>query len=91
MKYDFALLLCCLFINCMHVHIYVQSLRAKVKQTQTMEEGTAKDSTVQEGTMKDSYARCIPQRAGLDYSDDLSGKYLCILSVFYITGASPHA
>ena len=50
MKYDFALLLCYLFINCMHVCIYVQSVRAKDKQTQAMEEGTAKDSTVQEGT-----------------------------------------
>ena len=28
---------------------------------------------------------------GLDYLDDLSGKYLCILSGFYITAASPHA
>ena len=47
----------------MHVHIYVQSVRAKDKQTQTMEEGTAKDSTVQEGTTKDSFAKCMPQRA----------------------------
>ena len=70
-------------LYCMHVYVYTYSqyglrinrlkLWRKELRSTALEEGTAKDSTVQEGTMKDSYARCIPQRAGLDYSDDLSG------------------